>query len=77
MGVRVGAEEHVGPFWISASTRVGKHRRNTRHSMHLGWIILVAVLLTAVHAGWIAILLTGIVMAGVQHIVSRHQSSRR
>jgi hypothetical protein len=78
MGVRVGAEVHEGPVWVSASTQVsGRRRRNTRRSLGWGWVILIAVILTTVNAPWWAILLTGIVMGTVIRITSHRQSNWR
>lgn len=77
MSVRVSVIECEGPFCIGASHRIGRHRRSHQRSgAHWAWVILVAVLLTAVNAPQWAILGTGIVMAAAS-VISRRTAARR
>ena len=75
MSVRVGAGVRVGPAWVSASTSAGRHRRS-RRGTGWAWLVIIAVLLTVVHAGWLVVLLTGVTYGVVTGII-RYRSGRR
>ena len=75
MSVRVGAGVRVGPAWVSASTSAGRHRQS-RGGTGWAWLIILAVLLTVVHAGWLMVLLTSVTY-GVVTGITHYRSGRR